>query len=182
MNATPESALLTAEAYLRHPDSEYSELVDGRIVRLSPAGARHAALESALAAIMRDHIAPRGLGWVLVGEVGLIVRRDDDVVLGADIAVVRRTEALGRLPDGFLETPPEVVVEILSPGHRRRVMDFKVVAYLEFGVREVWVIDPQTNTIDVIAVGKRTTYRPGDVMRPSGLLTGAEIDVTALLE
>ena len=37
---------------------------------------------------------------------------------------------------------PQVVFEILSPGNRKRVMDFKRKVYEQYGIEEYYVFDP----------------------------------------
>lgn len=53
------------------------------------------------------------------------------------------------LPRGFLETPPDLAVEILSPSSRAGEILEKVGEYLDGGARLVWVLDPGTRTATV---------------------------------
>jgi len=51
----------------------------------------------------------------------------------------------GSQPDEqILETRPLVCVEVLSPEDRAGPMLRKIADYLNYGVRYVWVLDPQT--------------------------------------
>ena len=53
---------------------------------------------------------------------------------------------------------PQVVFEILSPGNRKRVMDYKRTIYERYGVEEYYVFDPYEITLEV-------WIREGDAFR-----------------
>jgi Uma2 family endonuclease len=47
----------------------------------------------------------------------------------------------------FVRTPPFIVVEILSPEDRASALSDKIDDYLDFGVPNIWVVDPARRTI-----------------------------------
>jgi len=100
-------------------------------------------------------------------EVGLILRRNPDRLVGPDaVFVAAASLPLRRSPEGYLETIPELVVEIRSPNDSDPEVQAKVNEYLAAGVRIVWVADPDRQTV--------TTYRMGQapqILGPTELLT-----------
>ena len=77
-------------------------------------------------------------------------------------------------PDGT-----DLVVEVLSPGTRRRDRTLKSKRYALFGVREMWIADPDAKTIEVFVNSgdgfqRDAIYIREDVLR-SPLLPGLEI-------
>ena len=50
---------------------------------------------------------------------------------------------------GYAEVAPDLVVEIASPGDSRRTVHDKARMWLSHGVRLVWVVHPETRTVDV---------------------------------
>jgi Uma2 family endonuclease len=59
-----------------------------------------------------------------------------------------------RLPKEVMEDeacpiPPELVIEIISPGQTFGQLAEKATDYLEGGVSRVWVVDPQARSITV---------------------------------
>ena len=54
---------------------------------------------------------------------------------------------------------PQVVFEILSPGNRKRAMDFKRTIYEKYGVEEYYVFNPYK-------IGLEVWLREGDAFRP----------------
>ena len=142
--------LLTAEEFARIPDDDqHYELVEGRVVRMSPPGSRHGALATRIAAVLHQHVDARHLGTVLT-PAGFRIATDPDTVREPDVAFVR-TERLPStgIPDGFWPGPPDLAVEIRSPGDRPATIRGKVRDYLARGVPVVWVLDPKGKTVTV---------------------------------
>jgi Uma2 family endonuclease len=46
--------------------------------------------------------------------------------------------------------PPDLTVEVLSPGTRRTDRLEKMAEYARAGVREYWIVDPQGRTVEVL--------------------------------
>ena len=55
---------------------------------------------------------------------------------------------------GYAEVPPDLVVEIVSPSDSPREVNDKAWMWLSYGVRLVWVVQPDTRTVDVHAPGR----------------------------
>ncbi|HMO54266.1 MAG TPA: Uma2 family endonuclease, partial [Tepidiformaceae bacterium] len=66
----------------------------------------------------------------------------------------------------WMTRPPDLLVEILSPGQRLPDIRAKLDAYLAFGVGEVWVIDLQARCVDVFAGDTRRHLNDGDMLAP----------------
>jgi Uma2 family endonuclease len=143
------AALLTAEDFaLVAPVLGPCELVKGEIIPMSPGGVRHSRIVVRACALLDAHCRPLRLGRVLSGEAGVIVARRPDTVRGADVAFV----SYDRLPkeaseDGFLQQPPELVIEVLAKDASWQKMDEKIADYHALGVDLVWVLDPHTLTV-----------------------------------
>ena len=71
--------------------------------------------------------------------------------------------------------PPELVVEIISPGQTFGEMAEKAANYIKAGVARVWVVDTKAKTITIFAPAcVPTTYR-GDRLISDDLLPGLEL-------
>jgi Uma2 family endonuclease len=149
-------ALITGDELARMPDHELTELIDGRIVPLSPTNPEHGRIEANVSRALGNFVSVQKLGLVLTGEVGVFTRWNPDRVRGADVVFISHAQYDRRTKTrGFLDVAPELVVEILSP--ERPDTDRKVVEYLEIGVRLALVVDPPARTI--------SAHRPHDVVR-----------------
>jgi Uma2 family endonuclease len=142
--------LVTAEEFARFPDDDqHYELVEGRVVRMSPPGTRHGALTTRIASLLHQHVDAHHLGTVLT-PAGFWLARDPDTVREPDVAFISAERvALSGIPDGFWPGPPDLAVEIRSPDDRLSEIAAKVRDYLARGVRLVWVVDPKKKTVTV---------------------------------
>jgi Uma2 family endonuclease len=139
-------ALITGDELARMPDHDLTELIDGRIIPLSPTNPEHGRIEANVARLLGNFVSAQNLGTVLVGEVGIFTRSNPDRVRGADVVFISHAQYEQRTKTrGFLHVAPELVVEILSP--ERPDTDKKVVEYLVVGVRLILVVDPHSKTI-----------------------------------
>src|SRR5262245_28291487 len=163
--------LVTAEEFARIPDDDYHyELVMGRVVRVSPPGGRHGALITRIAALLHQHVESQRVGAVLV-TAGFKIAADPDTVREPDIAFVRaeRIPSSG-IPDGYWPGPPDLAIEIRSPGDRLTSIRAKVADYLARGVRLVWVVDPAAK-----AVAVHRAHSPATILSVDDEIDGAEV-------
>ena len=127
------------------------ELVEGRIVPMTPTGWEHGRLERRVALALQRFIDEQGsLVEVLVGEVGIYTRRRPDTVRAADVVLISRERlATNAKHSRFLTVAPELVIEILSPDDRATDVTQKVLEYLEAGATAVCLIDPPARRVRV---------------------------------
>src|SRR5712692_3454946 len=148
MHAPSTEKLVSGEELYHTPNSELSELIDGRIVPLEPTGSEHGDIEASLAETMSGYVRPRKLGRVQVGEVGIYIRRNPDRVRAADVLFISLERYAQRQNKrGYLDVAPELVVEILSPDDSVMEMTQKLRDYFSIGVNLVWVVDPEARSV-----------------------------------
>ena len=159
------------------------ELVEGRILHMTPTGSEHGAIESNLSFELGSFVRQHGLGRVLVGEVGIYTRRNPDSVRGADVAFISGARISIRPAKGFLEVAPELVVEIMSPDDRWRDVRQKLGEYFAIGVERVWIVEPDSRTVLVYRseteMGK---LGEGETLEGEGVLEGFAVPVARLFE
>ena len=63
-----------------------------------------------------------------------------------------------------VEGAPDLVVEVLSPSTRAYNRGTKLRSYLEGGIREVWLVDPDARTVSVISRDADTRVSFGDAI------------------
>lgn len=154
---TTERKLMTAEELVALPnDGVRRELIDGVLIEegavaMSPANFRHAEVLIAIGAIFRMFVKAHGLGTVVGGDPGVIIRRDPDTLLAPDVGVILagRVPAAG-LPQRFAEIVPDLVVEIISPSDRTGEVLAKAETWLRAGAQLVWLVDPATEQVAVL--------------------------------
>jgi Uma2 family endonuclease len=132
------------------------ELDNGRLLVMPPPGDEHGAVELGIAAALRYQGQDRGHGKARCGEVGIVLWRDPDRVVGADAVFIANTSLPLRLSrEGYLETIPDLVVEVVSKNDTRAYTRRKVDDYLATaGVGVVWAADPARRSITVHRAGR----------------------------
>jgi Uma2 family endonuclease len=179
--APPETKLITGEELLAMGDIGPCDLIDGRIVKMSPTGGEHGNLEFDLGRLLGNFVADRKLGWVLGGEVGIYIRRNPDRVRGADVAFISKQRLPHRPPTGFLEVVPELVVEVISPNDVWEEVRQKLEDYFSIGVDRVWVVEPKNHTVLVYrSATEATRLSEEDTLKGEGALAGFELSVKSL--
>jgi Uma2 family endonuclease len=94
----------------------------------------------------------------------VVTQRGPDTVRGADVIYYSFARVpKGPLPDRYLDTPPDLVVEVLSPHDRWARVLAKVAEYLDAGTNVVIILDDERRLAHV--------YRPDGATR---LLTADE--------
>jgi Uma2 family endonuclease len=167
------------EAFWLNPDGAW-ELVEGRFVFMSPAGARHGRLVARLSRAFAESVEPHGLGIVLAGDVGFILRRKPDAVRAPDVAFLRAERGGPDVPAGFLEGAPDLAIEILSPGDRPTEVERKALEFIAAGSTVVWVVDPDARTCRVYRAGETRTLGGEAVLSCPELLGGFALPLSKL--
>ncbi len=172
---TTEAKLLTAADLLRlDGEGVRGELIRGVLCKTMPTGQRHGKIAMRLGAALFNFAEDEGLGTVVASDSGVWLERDPDTVREPDIAFT----SVERLPlddeaAGYAEVIPDLVVEIASPGDSRRELHDKAYMWLSHGVRLVWVVHPETRTVDVHRPAANVaTLSEGDTLDGLDVLQG----------
>ena len=184
---TADTKRLTFEEWQALPITKRKcEVVDGVLVMPpSPFGEHPWAIRVIFAAL-DPFLTANGLGIVLtapydvlISRTPLRVRQPDILVVNEALTGITRPADLAGLP--HLQSPPLLVVEVLSPSNTQRDIDERLADYRSIGVPECWLASFATRTIRVfrlMADGVETvaTFGLWDVLR-SEVLPGFELAV-----
>lgn len=172
--------LLTGEELLDLGDIGPCELIDGRLVPMPPTGGKHGTIEANIAFLLKKFVQSKALGWVLTGEVGIYTRRNPDRIRAADVAFVSRNQTK-KIPSGFLEFAPELVIEIVSPSDRWQDIHQKIEEYFAIGIGSLWIVDPRSRSILVQrSPTEAIKYLEAQKLNCGGNLEGLEIPVSEI--
>ena len=172
---------MTAEDLFRLPDDNCRhELVGGELQRMAAAGFRHGGVVTMnVAGPLSQHVKAHGLGVVCGAETGFVLERDPDTVPAPDVAFVRRERIpASGLPPTFWDGPPDLAVEVTSPGDTRREVADEVASWLAADTRLVWVVDPKRVVVEIHEPdgASRRLERP-DVLKGQQLFPGFRLPV-----
>ena len=154
--------LMTAEELGKlDDDSHRHELIKGELLTMPPANYQHMRVCANLTMLLLQHVKANHLG-VIGTEGGYKLESDPDTVLGPDVSFVA-TERSDVPLDAYYPGPPDLAVEVLSPGDRRGRVERKLALWLETGTRSVWLVNPRKRTVEVISLsGDRKLLHESD--------------------
>jgi Uma2 family endonuclease len=151
--------LLSEEHYLHatyEPDCEFE---DGVLIERNVGTWNHSRLQAALAA----YFFQRRKAWNLhVGTEARVQIRAGKYLL-PDLCVIQGSEPAHPV----VHAPPLLWIELLSPEDRPLLVNRRTQDILDFGVPNVWVIDPDTLESELHTPGKYTPLDDG-VLRIAG--------------
>ena len=158
------------------------ELDDGRLIVMAPPGDAHANIQLNVGFELKLQGEKPGHGKAKT-EVGIVLWRNPDRLVGADVAFVAAASLPVRLTrEGYLETIPELVVEIRSRHDTMAELAAKAEDYLAAGVRIVWLVDPMSRTVIVRRSGTAAeTLDETGVLEAEGVIPGFRFAVADLL-
>lgn len=146
--ATAATKLMTAAEFEALDIDVPVELVRGEVVATQWNGMQHGEVCSNLLFSLEFWVQQESSDYLVVSAAGILTEHDPDTVRGPDVYLLRRDQLpAGEVIPGFLKTPPELCVEVVSPNDIWKDVIAKVDEYLQAGVLEVWVIEPDERQI-----------------------------------
>jgi Uma2 family endonuclease len=130
-------------------DVDRQEIIDGELVVTPAPIPTHQIVSRSCFRRLDRHVVEHDLGEVFYAPVD--IRFTPDNVLNPDIVFVAH-DRLHIIGPKAIDGPPGLVVEIMSPGTRRRDLTVKRGPYARYGVREYWIVDPDRRTVVTLAL------------------------------
>ena len=137
----------TYEDYLNRDDDIRFELIDGVIYMLASPARVHQKISGELHLQLASFLKGKPCeAYYAPFSVRLSVGEGSDTVLEPDLVVICDKS---KLDDRGCIGAPDMVVEILSPSTSKKDLTIKFSKYLQAGVREYWIVNPDSKTVVV---------------------------------
>lgn len=179
-----DTKLYTTKDIMELPDGERAELIDGTIYYMASPNVIHQGLLGQLYHSFSNYISNSDKPCrIFFAPCAVFINDDQYNYLEPDLFILcKRGEDDHRLQLDGCHGAPDFVLEIVSPSSK--TMDFvkKHDKYASAGVREYWIVDPQTERVLVYHFEKDlfpTQYTFKDVI-PVGISDGFSIDFKEL--
>ena len=181
MWATAAGQQISGAEYLRNPDYERLELVDGVLADTGGGGKNHACVKANCASILCEYVSNRCDLWAAVSlSCRLSVAGAEHYRL-PDVAVVAGSPDEG--DPRFLEGAPLLVVEVGSPENTLSGLMRKLDEYFANGCRIAWLMLPEDESVTVrTASGASATLVKGETLAGGDVLPGFSLPVEKLFE
>ena len=143
-------APISPQELLNLPDAIAYELVDGKLVERNM-GLEASEICGRIIYLIMMFLRDRKLGHVFTSEASYKCFPDaPQEVRRPDVSFILAERFEGnRLPRGHCRIPPDLAVEVVSPGDLSYEIEEKVAQYLRAGVRLVWVVHPPTRRVRI---------------------------------
>jgi Uma2 family endonuclease len=171
------------------------ELDEGELIYMSPNSMEQGEIIYRCYRLLKDFVEACSIGFVLADTWFEILL---GVVRAPDVAFVPHSAWAPELnPNHALKVVPSLVVEVLGssdpelsrkialesfarPARTPRDLSRRLRQYLEAGVLEVWVLDPDEREVDVYASGSLRTLTAADKLEVPAILPGFSVSVSRL--
>ena len=129
------------------PDGQRAELIDGKMYMMVPPNARHQDIIFSLSRKIADYIdANQGSCKIYLAHYAVFLNADDKNYVEPDISVICDKS---KLEDKGCNGAPDWIVEVISPSTQRMDYSIKLFKYRTAGVREYWIVNPITKTVQI---------------------------------
>lgn len=162
--STPATKLTYHDYQLLPDDGKRYEVIDGDLYMTPAPVTRHQMIAMRLSHALMTYLETHPIGTALAAPCDVLLSDVD--ILQPDLLVVLQ-DGLARITDKNVQGPPDLVIEILSPGTAGRDRDLKRKRYEHFGVREYWLVDPDRNTVEILRLEQNRFTRASLTSPPS---------------
>ncbi|MDO4961799.1 MAG: Uma2 family endonuclease [Eubacteriales bacterium] len=131
----------TMEEYFALPDDIRMELIDGKFYYMESPAYVHQAIAGYVYAALLYQITEKGGNCMpFISPVSVQLDMDDKTVVQPDVMISCRRD---KLKYRIYRGAPDFMMEVLSPSTRKKDLTLKTAKYVNAGVREYVIIDPE---------------------------------------
>ncbi|MBI4863158.1 MAG: Uma2 family endonuclease [Candidatus Riflebacteria bacterium] len=175
MGVAERIRLTYADYRLLPEDGRRYEILHG-LLEMSPSAlAAHQAVVTRLMALLLPWILTHRLGRLFTAPMDVILAEDS--IVQPDLLFITEARAPALIKD-WIHGAPDLVAEVLSPGTAARDRGVKKQLYARFGVREYWLVDPESRTVTILTLKARGYHElvsgSGTCQLKSSILSGFE--------
>jgi Uma2 family endonuclease len=180
MEAIQKDKRYTYADYMTWDDDTRCELIDGVPYMMSAPSTEHQSILGELFRQLGNFLRGKSCRpFISPIDVRLNIEKGDNTVFQPDILVVCDHS---KIDDKSINGAPDFIIEILSPSTASYDCIVKLNKYMEAGVREYWVVDPENKAVQVFLLkdGVRVAdiaYDADDETAPVSILDGCTINL-----
>ena len=148
----PKEQHYTTDYIYSLPEGQRAELIDGVIYDMAPPNRLHQELVSQFTKVIGQYIDKNnGLCKVYPAPFAVFLNEDDKTYVEPDISIICDRS---KLDDRGCNGAPDWIIEVISPSTKRTDYGVKLFKYRSAGVREYWIVNPLTKTVNVFDLEK----------------------------
>lgn len=144
----PKKKMVSLEEFLEMDKSkDRLEYFNGEVIYLPSPSVDHQRVLINIGAELRDYFKSKSCEafalldlWLINKEKSLNVKVQPDLMVICDKTGLRENSYYGA---------PALIIEIISPSNENHDRIKKYIIYMDFGVKEYWIVNPKLKTIEV---------------------------------
>jgi len=163
----PTGVKLTYDDYVLFPDDGMRhELIDGEHYVTPSPNRKHQKVSGNLYLLIASWLEEHPIGQIYYAPFDVVFSKFD--VVEPDLLYMSNERASEVLTQANVQGAPEIVIEIGSPGTRKRDETIKRRLYERTGVSDYWIVDPELDVVRVYRRGGDEFDRPLELRTESG--------------
>lgn len=150
---TPPRTIM--EVYKTLPQGTLAELIDN-VIYMSPSPiSKHQIILNEINFQLLQHFKKESTGMVFISPLDVYLDESSNAVQPDIIVLLNQSRSILN-EEGHIHGVPDLLIEILSPGNKDHDLIKKKDLYERFGVKEYWIVDPETKlSLGYALEGKR---------------------------
>lgn len=183
MATAPTSRRYTAEDLETMPDGDRYEIIEGELQERIMSYLS-SLIASTIVGLLREWAKSSGRrGWITGSDGGFKIFpwAPGDVRM-PDVSYVSAERVKSLPARGWMDVPPDLAVEVVSPTDSASIVQLKAYDYIRAGVALVWVVFPESRTVEVRQAGSSSIEVLGeqDTLSGGDVLPGFSVAVAEL--
>lgn len=135
--------LTAMQAFRKLPEGTLAEVINDELYVSPSPTTYHQKISIKLKVDLYVYVQRHGLGTMFDTPTDIHLAKSKSVLI-PDIHFIANSNKKIKIERGGVYGAPDLIVEILSPGTRNRDLTIKKRLYEKAGVREYWIVDPET--------------------------------------
>lgn len=149
------------EVYKMLPEGTLAELIDNTIYMSPSPVNKHQKILQSLFRKLSEQIEDTRNGEIFIAPYDVYLDEHSNSVQPDIIVVLNKNKGIVDT-EGYIHGVPDLLVEILSPGNAEYDLIKKKSLYERFGVKEYWVVDPETKLALVFELVNQKYEKTGE--------------------
>lgn len=151
-------------------DGKRYEILTGDLYVTPAPTPRHQSISKEIEFYLMSCLEKKGMGKVFHAPIDVALA--DDTIVQPDILFIR-TAKLYIIGERYIEGPPDLIIEILSPSTRRRDIRTKSALYAQFNVPHYWIVDPDLDCVELFQLQEQRYVSTHTFTKPDILVSNA---------
>lgn len=152
---TPPRTIM--EVFKMLPEGTLAEVIENTLYMSPTPSTKHQRLITLLLTQIHKYVSDNSLGEVFPAPLDVFLDEQSNAVQ-PDILFISKQNISILDDNGTVKGIPDFIIEILSPGSRKHDQVTKKNLYEKSGVKEYWIVDPDTRKATGFAL-KNNTYQ-----------------------